>query len=163
MLQNPTAPVFTIGNLYVVFLCDLRVSVVRSILERNRDATPEAPYSPGWQFLFASRQRSHDPRSGRRGRHHVDPGAVQRAVSQVVRSLGWAKRTSCHTLRHSFAAHLLEMGHDIRTIQELLGHADVGTTMIYTHVMMNGAAGVGSPFDRLAFRPTADRLTVPTA
>ena len=110
---------------------------------------PEAPFSPGWQYLFASRQLSHDPRSGRRGRWHVYPGAVQRAVWTVVRSLGWTKRVGCHTLRHSFATHLLEADHDIRTVQELLGHADVSTTMIYTHVTTNGAAGAVSPLDRL--------------
>ena len=114
---------------------------------------PEAPFSPGWQYLFASRQLSHNPRTGDRGRWHVYPGAVQRAVAAVVRSLGWTKRASCHTLRHSFATHLLEMNYDIRTVQELLGHADVNTTMIYTHVLANGVAGVASPLDRLAVPP----------
>jgi integron integrase len=110
---------------------------------------PAAACSPEWQFVFASRQLSHDPRTGAVGRHHVHESAVQRAVATAVAGLGLNKRVSCHTLRHSFATHLLEMGHDIRTVQELLGHADVSTTMIYTHVAAQGPAGVRSPLDAL--------------
>jgi integron integrase len=101
-----------------------------------------------WQYVFASDRISVDPRSGRRGRHHVDPQTIQRAVRQAALDAGIAKPVSPHTLRHSFATHLLESGYDIRTVQELLGHKDVSTTMIYTHVLNKGGRGVTSPLDR---------------
>jgi integron integrase len=111
---------------------------------------PRAPQELGWQFLFASRQLSRDPVSGQQGRHHLFPGALARAVRQAVRRTGLLKHITCHTFRHSFATHLLEDGYDIRTVQELLGHKDVATTMIYTHVMMKGVSAVRSPLDVLA-------------
>ena len=102
-----------------------------------------------WQYIFPSGQLSQDPRSGETRRHHLDESGLQRAVRQVARAAGLEKRVTCHTFRHSFATHLLENHYDIRTVQELLGHKDVKTTMIYTHVLNKGPLGVVSPVDTL--------------
>jgi len=108
---------------------------------------PKAATDWCWQWVFPADRLSVDPRSGRVGRHHASEDALQRAVSKGAKVAGLTKRVSCHTLRHSFATHLLEAGYDIRTIQELLGHADVQTTMIYTHVLNKGGRGVKSPLE----------------
>jgi len=122
---------------------------------------PQAGRSLAWQYLFPAKSLSTEPRpreTDERGphsslpelrRHHIHESSVQKAVTAAVRRAGIQKKATCHTLRHSFATHLLEDGKDIRTIQELLGHADVSTTMIYTHVSTVGATGVLSPLDRL--------------
>jgi len=102
----------------------------------------------GWQYVFPAEARSRDPRTGVVRRHHLSDQAFQRAMRQVVRDAGIAKPATPHTLRHSFATHLLESGYDIRTVQELLGHSDVSTTMIYTHVLNRGGRAVVSPLDR---------------
>jgi integron integrase len=110
---------------------------------------PNAPKEWGWHWVFPASQLSVDPRSGERRRHHVQEAVLQRAVRSAAQRTSLIKPVGPHTLRHSFATHLLEDGYDIRTIQELLGHKDVSTTMIYTHVLNRGGKGVTSPSDRL--------------
>ena len=127
---------------------------------------PGADREWGWQYVFPGEHRSRDPRGGEKGfgsrspapaapagqperRHHLHETVIQRALRRAVLDVGISRRISCHTFRHSFATHLLEEGYDIRTIQELLGHKDVKTTMIYTHVLNRGGHGVRSPADTL--------------
>jgi integron integrase len=110
---------------------------------------PNASAEWAWQFVFPASRICRDPQFGPPSRFHLHETVVQRAVTHAVRETGLTKRVGCHTFRHSFATHLLEDGYDIRTVQELLGYADVSTTMIYTHVLNRGALGVRSPADQL--------------
>lgn len=119
---------------------------------------PNAALELAWQWVFPAAALSVDPRSGETRRHHADESVLQRAVRQAARDAGIARLVGPHSLRHSFATHLLAAGYDIRTIQELFGHADVSTTMIYTHVLNRGGRGVQSPADFLAALPPADRV-----
>ena len=114
---------------------------------------PNAAKEWGWQYAFPASKLSVDPRSGKKRRHHIDETILQKAVKAAIRQAGIAKQGSCHSLRHSFATHLLQSGYDIRTVQELLGHSDVNITMVYTHVLNKGGRAVSSPLDELGTQP----------
>ena len=120
-----------------------KVSLPRALSRKY----PKADREWIWQYVFPSTQRSRDPRSGDIKRHHLDPSSIRRDIKAAAKKAGVNKRVTPHVFRHSFATHLLEDGYDIRTVQELLGHSDVKTTMIYTHVLNKGGKGVKSPLD----------------
>ena len=132
----------------IIHQSDLRLGFGEVYLPYALDRKyPNAPKEWKWQYVFPAAKISVDPRSGKRRRHHLSEDSVHRAVKGAIRQAGINKHGSSHTFRHSFATHLLENGYDIRTVQELLGHKDVRTTMIYTHVLNRGGRGVRSPLD----------------
>ena len=124
---------------------ELRCALARNYPTANREWR--------WQFVFPQERRWRNPKTGEQGRHHIDESLFSRSLTAAVRKAGLTKRVSSHTFRHSFATHLLADGYDIRTVQELLGHQDVRTTMIYTHVLNRGGRGVRSPADGLVRDP----------
>ncbi|MFK5947802.1 MAG: integron integrase [Methylococcales bacterium] len=139
-----------LGRIKAVHEQDLREGAGTVYLPHALDRKyPNANKEWNWQYVFPSRKLSTDPRSGIIQRHHIDQSVVNKAIKQAVQKLGIAKKVSAHTFRHSFATHLLQRGTDIRTIQSLLGHKDLETTMIYTHVLKQGGEGVISPLDDL--------------
>jgi integrase len=153
---------------------DLQRHLQERRLEHDRDLAQGRAYAPlpfalakkfpraaqelGWQFLFAARRHSRDPNTGNIGRFHINPGMLARAVVTAARQSALNRRVGCHTLRHSFATHLVERNIDLRTIQVLLGHESLETTMIYTHIARSGPAGVTSPLDLLGDVAAADVL-----
>ena len=137
-----------LARVHQMFDADRRAGVGGVVLPHGLARKyPNAPTEWAWQFVFPAGRVCRDVRFGGPTRYHLHESAVQRAVTAAVRASGLGKKVSCHTFRHSFATHLLEDGYDIRTVQELLGHRDVSTTMIYTHVLSRGALGVRSPAD----------------